>query len=214
VLWALAGRNPVGTSPTPPTPGGSTDITAMDYLQDNVGTKIPRFSHVRKAHPRDLGLDSMGCPLPNRDTAKNHRLIRRGITYGTRLPAGSADDSCDRGLLFVGYQASLHEQFEFLAHHWLNLRSFPPLDPNVFPENPPGRAGSDPIVGASPNDPPSQRLVVYPTSVTTSGSIVSFTAQELLLDRYIKVRGGGYFFCPGISSLTALAGEPLSPARY
>jgi Dyp-type peroxidase family len=205
------GRWPDGTAvgeTATPVLTGPTDITAMDYIGDRPGMKIPRFSHIRKGHPRDLGKDSSGNPIAGQDTAQNHRLIRRGIPYGPALPEGAPDDGRDRGLLFVAYQASLSEQFEFIAGQWLNIRAFPELAANVQAPLPGTnrRAGEDPIVGANSDGLAVQRLILYPTTATTSGANVSITVQQVLLDKFVTMRGGGYFFCPGIASLAQLAG--------
>lgn len=198
---------PVGTSPTPPPPGPIPDITAMDYVNDKTGMKIPRFSHIRKGHPRDLGKDDAGNDMPGADRPEDHRLIRRGITYGSPLPAGNPDDGCDRGLLFVGYQASLAEQFEFIASQWLNRRTFPPLRSGVgSPTGSRSIAGEDPIVGTNDNDEKGPRLIVYPTKTVPVGGSVNLHTQDLDLERFVKMTGGGYFFCPGIAALADLAG--------
>ena len=112
-------------------------MTRRDYALDPAGVRFPRFSHIRKAYPRDVLSDE-----PQR-----HRLLRRGIPYGPPLPAGILqDDGQDRGLLFLAYQASLERQFEHVQRRWFNDGSFPrPGD------------GPDPLVG-QPRGPRRARL--------------------------------------------------------
>ena len=50
--------------------------------------------------------------------------------------------SNERGLMFVCYQTSIDEQFEFITTTWVNDRAFPPSPPALG-----GNAGHDPILG-------------------------------------------------------------------
>ena len=133
-----------------------------------------------------------GCPLGAhirrmnpRDTAVNmnrRKMIRRGGTYGPALPEGAPDDGIERGIAaFVGC-ASLVRQFEFAMNVWVN-------DPNFH------ELGNerDPFVG------------------TQDGSY-DMTIPKRPVRRKIKglpafttVRGGAYFFLPGIRALRYLA---------
>jgi Dyp-type peroxidase family len=195
---------------TAPPSDPSTDITAMTYINDKTGMKIPRFSHVRKSHPRNLGKDASGDDILGADTARNHRLIRRGITYGSFLPAGLPDDLQDRGLLFVAYQSSLSRQFELIMQQWLNNRGFPPLDPSVITTHFGDQAaGEDPIVGAFADRHQDPRLAVYPTVATPTGSTISLQIKNIVLERFVTMTGGGYFFSPGLASLAHLSGESV-----
>jgi Dyp-type peroxidase family len=120
-----------------------------------------------------------------RDTAVNmnrRRMIRRGGTYGPPLPDGVEDDGVERGIAaFIGC-ASLVRQFEFAQNVWANDRSFHELVNE-----------RDPIIGTQdgtleykiPNRPIRKRIVGLPAFTT--------------------VRGGAYFFLPGIRALRFLA---------
>jgi Dyp-type peroxidase family len=122
-----------------------------------------------------------------RDTAVNmnrRRMIRRGGTYGPPLPDGVEDDGVERGIAaFIGC-ASLVRQFEFAQNVWANDRSFHELVNE-----------RDPIIGTQdgtleykiPNRPIRKRIVGLPAFTT--------------------VRGGAYFFLPGIRALRFLAGS-------
>jgi Dyp-type peroxidase family len=120
-----------------------------------------------------------------RDTAQNmerRRMIRRGGTYGPVLPEGAPDDGVDRGVAaFVGC-ASLTRQFEFAMNVWANDPEFHELGNE-----------HDPIFG-------------------TQDGTRDFTIPRRPIRKKIKslpafttVRGGAYFFLPGIKALHWLA---------
>jgi len=129
-----------------------------------------------------------------RDTGHNmqrRKMIRRGGTYGPALPEGAPDDGVERGIAaFVGC-ASLVRQFEFAMNVWAN-------DPN-FEELGNER---DPFVGTQdgrfdmtiPNRPIKKKIKGLPAFTT--------------------VKGGAYFFLPGIKALRFLAagaGKGVAP---
>jgi deferrochelatase/peroxidase EfeB len=112
-----------------------------------------------------------------------HRIIRRGITYGTPLPDGAGDDGQDRGVIFMCLQASIARGFEFVQTQWAN-------GGNAF------RLGQDQDVILGPQD--------------TQGTAKMTVAGEppyLLgpLSRVVTVRGGEYYFTPGLNGLRHLA---------
>ena len=133
-----------------------------------------------------------GCPLGAhirrmnpRDTAANmnrRKMIRRGGTYGPALPEGAPEDGIERGIAaFVGC-ASLVRQFEFAMNVWAN-------DPNFH------ELGNerDPIFG-------------------TQDGTFDLTIPKRPIRKKIKglpafttIRGGAYFFLPGIKALRYLA---------
>jgi deferrochelatase/peroxidase EfeB len=64
-----------------------------------------------------------------------HRILRRGIPYGPEFNPTSPDN-VDRGLLFLCYQASIVNQFQFLMQDWVNsVTAARPsgLDPVISP---------------------------------------------------------------------------------
>jgi Dyp-type peroxidase family len=120
-----------------------------------------------------------------RDTASNmnrHKMIRRGGTYGPALPEGVPDDGAERGIAaFVGC-ASLVRQFEFAQNVWANDPQFHELENE-----------RDPLIG------------------TQDGSFDLTIPRRPLrrklpgLPAFTTVRGGAYFFLPGIRALQFLA---------
>ena len=121
-----------------------------------------------------------------RDTAENmnrRRMIRRGGTYGPPLPEGAADDGVERGIAaFVGC-ASLIRQFEF-AHECLGQRS--EVQRSGERARPDHRHSGRHVRHDDPQAPDPQ---------DGSSGLPAFTT----------VRGGAYFFLPGIRALRFLA---------
>ena len=141
--------------------------TADEFRGDAVGARFPLCAHIRRANPRDL------------NELNKHRLLRRGIPYGEPLADGLlVDDGQDRGLLFLAYQASIEEQFDFIVEQWLDGG-----DAN-FP------GGRDAILG----DPDKGDVTV----AMKGGSI------QLTLPRFVTRLEQGYFFAPSISALRQL----------
>ncbi len=149
---------------------------AFDYGNDPDGLRCPIGAHVRRANPR-LSLPFDG-KLVNR-----HRLIRRGIPYGPALAPGASDDGQDRGVIFACLQASIARQFEFIQSQWLNAG-------NTF------GLGEDQDLMLGPQDG------TAPTKMTVPGSPPFFVGP---LSRVVTVRGGEYFFVPGINGLRFIA---------
>jgi Dyp-type peroxidase family len=149
---------------------------AFSYTDDADGLRCPLGAHVRRANPRNsLPFDGQ---LVNR-----HRLIRRGITYGDPLPPGVADDGADRGVIFMCLQASIARQFEFVQSQWLN-------GGNAF------GVGDDQDVLGGVQDGTTLR------KMTIQGAPPFFHGP---LSRVVTMKGGEYFFVPGINGLQFLA---------
>ena len=121
-----------------------------------------------------------------RDTGVNmnrRRMIRRGGTYGPPLPEGAPEDGVERGIAaFVGC-ASLVRQFEFAQNVWANDRNFHELGNE-----------RDPIIG-SQDGTLEFKIPKRPIRKTIKG-----------LPAFTTVRGGAYFFLPGLEALRYLAG--------
>jgi Dyp-type peroxidase family len=141
---------------------------------------------------RDADPHGYRCPIGShirrmnpRDTAENmqrRKMIRRGGTYGPPLLEGARDDGVERGIAaFIGC-ASLIRQFEFAMNVWVNDPNFKNLDNE-----------RDPIVGTHdgtfdmtiPKRPIRKRIRGLPAFTT--------------------IRGGAYFFLPGVRALRFLA---------
>jgi deferrochelatase/peroxidase EfeB len=177
----LVGRWPDGTplalSPDAPDPSIADDparINDFRFSDDPDGLRCPVGAHIRRANPRD------GAGIGGAMTTR-HRILRRGLPYGPRLPVGARDDGVDRGLVFVCFAADIQRQFEFLQRRWLN-------DGDVL------GLGHDP-------DP----LLGLPEPGDTF-KVPGTPPYLLALDRPLVVaRGGAYLFQPGRRALRALA---------
>jgi Dyp-type peroxidase family len=161
---------------------------------DREGFACPVGSHIRRANPRDalLGND----PAESFVTTKRHRIIRRGIPYGAPLilpenienpnvPTGLEDDGGPRGLHFFAINANLKRQFEFMQQEWLNNAQFDGLYDS-----------RDPVAG-------------------DNGGKGSFVVQRAPvrrevagIERFVRTKGGGYFFMPSLRALRYLAQTP------
>ena len=136
-------------------------------------------------HGYAVPLGSHARRMNPRDTAANinrRRMIRRGATYGPHLPEGAPEDGAERGIAAFIICASLIRQFEFAQNVWANDRNFHELGNE-----------RDPIIGSQdgtlefkiPKRPIRKRIVGLPAFTT--------------------VRGGAYFFLPGLKALAYLA---------
>jgi deferrochelatase/peroxidase EfeB len=120
-----------------------------------------------------------------RDTVENIRIrkmIRRGGTYGPLLPEGAPDDGVERGIAaFIGC-ASLVRQFEFAMNVWVNDPNFKELDNE-----------RDPLIGTQDG--------------TFDMTIPKRPIRKKIkgLPAFTTIRGGAYFFLPGIGALRFLA---------
>ncbi len=136
-------------------------------------------------HGYAVPLGSHARRLNPRDTAANmnrHRMIRRGATYGPALPENAPDDGADRGIAAFIICASLIRQFEFAQNVWINDRAFHELGNE-----------RDPIVGAQDG--------------SLDYTIPKRPIRKVLkgLPAFTTLKGGAYFFLPGISALRYLA---------
>ena len=189
---------------------GSGAPNAFTFASDPDGQTCPIGSHIRRANPRtsddplgDRGLlnnliatlgfagDAQHDAIAS---ARYHRILRRGRSYG---PMQSAADVLAHGashepagLYFICLNASLARQFEFVQGAWLASPTFAGLT-----------GEQDPLLGNREE---------FPTGCPTSAFSYWDEAGEPRLwsplPRFTKVRGGAYFFLPGLSGLKAILG--------
>jgi Dyp-type peroxidase family len=185
VAARIIGRKKSGEPLVPPgadTPKGRDRNDFLYAYEDTSGMACPIGAHIRRANPRDV----IG---PNPDIAlrlsKMHRIIRRGRPYGPRRRPDEAKPNgkgSGRGIAFIALNADIAGQFEMIQHSWLNNRHFGGL-----------QIGTDPIGHVAQTED-------------------EFTVQQrpanLHMQRsrpLVTVRGGAYFFMPGINAVRALA---------
>ena len=151
------------------------------FASDPHGFACPVGSHIRRANPRDsLAAD----PAAALRLANRHRLLRRGRPYVRPVPEGAAQKNGDeRGMLFICLNGDIERQFEFVQQNWVNNSVFGGLG-----------CEQDGLVGA-PGEPPGCFTV----------QSASVRQRTLNIPSFVTVRGGAYFFLPGLATLRYLA---------
>ncbi|AKJ14711.1 peroxidase [Streptomyces incarnatus] len=175
MLGRWPGGAPLVRSPEHDDPALATDNGFGYHATDPDGLRCPLGAHIRRANPRD-SLDPRPGSADSVAVGRRHRLLRRGRPYG---PDGTADDPDARGLHFLGLNANISRQFEFIQHTWLDNPNFNGL-----------HDGPDPIVAAR-----QERRATF----TEQGR--PFRTRRLGLPQFVTVQGGAYFFLPGLKAL-------------
>lgn len=147
---------------------------------DKQGFGCPIGAHIRRSNPRDsLPPD----PETALESAQRHRIIRQGRSYGDRAENVFVEDNKERGLHFICLNSDIERQFEFIQQTWINNKKFGGLYDEV-----------DPLVGRHKD-----------------GNLFTIQEDPLRtrvhnLDKFVTVKGGGYFFMPGMKALRYIAG--------
>lgn len=147
------------------------------FERDRHGYNCPIGAHIRRCNPRDTLRQD---PEESLRLSRRHRILRRGRVYGPYLAPGQQDDEHERGLMFLCLNSQIERQFEFMQQSWLNSPKFGGL-----------RGESDPLTGRKERGMTLQRS---PVRERLTG-----------LPQFITVRGGAYFFLPGLKALHYLA---------
>ena len=155
---------------------------------DMAGQFCPMGAHIRRTNPRDAleGSREESITVSNR-----HRILRRGRPFGAPvsrsldvdeiLAADTDHEAC--GLHFIGLNTDIARQFEFIQHTWIINPKFAGLytDPDPLMGNMDGRNGTF-------------TMQAYPVRKRITG-----------MKRFVDVRGGAYFFLPGLRALRYLS---------
>lgn len=193
----VVGRWPSGAplvlAPDEDDPEAAGDNSFRYHASDPDGLACPIGAHIRRVNPRDA-LDPAPGTERSLEVNRRHRLLRRGRSYRAVRPANGwpADGNGEeRGLYFICLCANLTRQYEFVQHTWINNPVFN------------GRHGeTDPLVGGrhlgggtftEPDRPVRQRHRDLP--------------------QFVKVRGGAYFFLPGLAALRYLTRPVVEKGR-
>jgi deferrochelatase/peroxidase EfeB len=219
---AMVGRQRDGTPLASPThepimgidndePGAKANKFTFD--DDPHGQRCPIGAHIRRANPRTgdfpagvsgiisrlIRILGFGRRHPQDDliaSARFHRILRRGRVYGSTLPPEEAVKSDalvdERGLQFVCLGANISRQFEFVQNAWAMSAKFAGLP-----------AESDPLLG---NREP--LLSGEATDRFTLPQADGHARCIAGLPQFVTVRGGAYFFMPGIKALQFIASQP------
>jgi Dyp-type peroxidase family len=194
---------------------GSNELENNDFEFDTDpdGRRCPFAAHILKSDPRnDVTPAGQDAPTDfeqreqSEGNTQTRRILRRGIPFG---PDPGDDENktgkttTERGLMFVCYQTSIENQFEFILQAWINNPDFAPLG---------GKPGFDPLLGQFGDDPLIGRVVTSRAPKPVEGLAVSYPAgnrgptTSLPID-FIVPTGGGYFFMPSLSTLKTHFGE-------
>ncbi len=168
---------------------GSGKFNNFNYDKDPSGGRCPHFAHIRKTNPRHN--------FNSADDHLSHRIARRGIPFGHRDvdtaldPEGLQFPESGVGLLFMCFQKSIVNQFEFIQQNWANNPNFPSaFDP--FAKN----DEVDLIIGQPHQKPP--RDYQFPFPYNSSGNL------QVSMKQFVTMKGGEYFFAPSIPFLQSI----------
>ena len=164
-----------------------------DFLyreEDLYGKGCPFGAHVRRANPRDSleGSKEESIKVSNR-----HRVLRRGRPYGAPISRSldideilqvemTNPDKEDCGLHFISLNADIARQFEFVQHSWI-------INPKFAGQY----NDSDPVMGNHDGDNGTFTIQTEPVRIRLTK-----------IPRFVEVRGGAYFFLPGLRALQFL----------
>jgi deferrochelatase/peroxidase EfeB len=210
---------PLQTTPIPGVEAKVAQQNNFTYDADTDGTRCPFGGHVRRTNPRNpdlpgrpesiaakllrmLGFGNNEFHYDVEASTRFHRLLRRGREYGgALLTPGQAiadgPDTAEQGLHFICVVANISRQFEFVQNSWLSNTKFDALTEE-----------SDPLIG--------NREPVTGCPVTNTFSIPKENGvpdRFLNVPQFVTVRGGAYFFLPGLSAIRFLAALTESPAK-
>ena len=196
-------------------PGGRRGNN-FTFDADVDGQVCPVGAHIRRANPRTgdhppgvegfwswamstLGFRRRRDGLKGRHdlvaSTRFHRLVRRGREYGSVLSPEDAlqpGPEAERGLHFICLCANLVRQFEFVQNAWMASARFDGL-----------RGEADPLLG---NRQPTEGGIA--TNGFSRPQPSGVTERVEGLPPFVTVKGGAYFFMPGIRALRFIASRP------
>jgi deferrochelatase/peroxidase EfeB len=185
-------------------------LNGFTFERDPSGSACPFGAHIRRANPRNgdypghpqgiarllatLGFGPRGFRDDLMSSVRFHRILRRGREYGPGLTpvdalAPGPPDEPERGLHFVAINANISRQFEFLQNAWVMSTKFSGLT-----------GESDPLLGNREPIPGCPATADF-TMQSDRGPRRRVTE----LSQFVTLRGGAYFFLPGLAALRYLA---------
>lgn len=168
----------------------------FDYSDDQAQRRCPFGAHIRKTNPRR--------DIP-RAALDIRRIMRAGIPYGPEVDPSERQthvSAGDRGLMFVCYQTSIADQFEFVQQSWANNPGFvsaaiPPLVKYRPGDGTPVNVGFDPIIGQN-KDHTQERTTDEPIANYPSGNTRSTLHEP---SDFVIPTAAAYFFVPSLEAL-------------
>jgi deferrochelatase/peroxidase EfeB len=132
-------------------------------------------------------------------SARFHRILRRGREYGRKLEKAAAIDPAtpnpQAGLHFLCLNSNIARQFEFVQGAWIASAKFAGLS-----------GEQDPLLGNRQSFPAGP-VAAAPqrTDSFTRPSAEPHCRVARNIPRFVQVRGGAYFFLPGLAALKWIA---------
>lgn len=184
------------------------------YESDPDGYKCPLGAHIRRANPRTgdfppgvngfisrmIKILGFGLNRPDDDliaSTRFHRILRRGRSYGPLLAPEDAvkkdAPAAERGLQFICVVGNISRQFEFVQNAWSMSSKFA----GVQQESDPLLGHREPLLDGN--------STAYFNRPEPAGAM----HKTCHLPQFIRVRGGGYFFMPGLSALRYIVALPI-----
>lgn len=192
------GRWPDGSPLTlcPHQPDGAlaTENKFGYWENDRSGLQCPIGAHIRRTNPRDH-LVTETTQKDSSEMVDKHQMLRKGRPYGPPIASdmdlakimSAEPDSSPRGLHFICLVTDIRRQFEFVQNNWVNFHKFGGQED-----------GTDPLIGNHREDD---------AVITNRFSIPVYPIRKRLeqLPNFVGLKGGGYFFLPGIKALTYIS---------
>lgn len=174
------------------------------WKDDALGTQCPVGAHIRRANPRDYLVtvkdekQNDAVRQVSTEMIQKHRILRRGRTYGDALapsmkPAdlmNAAPDGKDRGIHFICFAGDLVRQYEFIQNAWMKFHKFGGLHND-----------SNPVVGTRNLDGAAGETITADHFIVPAEPV---RRRYKELPQFTKVKGGAYFFMPGIKAFRYL----------
>ena len=203
----MVGRRMTGEPLVDP---AAPDQNEFSYDGDPDGYRCPIGAHIRRANPRTAdyppgtggalsrlvrtaGFGNVADRGDLLASSRFHRILRRGREYGERLLADAAlreppHGEAARGLHFICLNANPARQFEFVQSAWIMNATFG------------GTHGeADPLLGARQPSASGE-----PSDAFTAPRAEGLCRRVTALPQFVTVKGGAYFFMPGIRALQFL----------
>jgi len=193
----MVGRWPDGSPLTISPENNDPDLAEFNnfgyWEEDKIGLNCPIGAHIRRTNPRD-SLVTEKTKIDSTEMISKHRMLRKGRPYGDPIHEDltphkimdMGNDDKERGLHFICLVTDIRRQFEFIQNNWVNFPKFGGLEHDA-----------DPIIGNHYQEGNFQ---------TDQFCIPAFPVKEKVKDlpNFTLIRGGGYFFLPGIRAITFL----------
>jgi deferrochelatase/peroxidase EfeB len=131
-----------------------------------------------------------------------HRILRRGRSYGEELLPDDAVKPnapvAERGIQFICLAGNILRQFEFVQNAWSMSSKFSGLQQ----ESDPLLGNREPLLSGEKTDQFKRPDANGPVKTTCD------------LPQFVTVKGGGYFFMPGLSALKYIASVSAEKGQH